>query len=185
MDGSSRNGFGAEMAAEEDRRDAARISAELVSSGGGTDPFAAAVRATRMPMVITDPRLLDNPVVFANTAFCRLTGYARDEILGRNCRFLQGPLTDPAAVSAIRAAVREARGIEIDIRNHRRTGEPFWNRLLLAPVLDTRGALAYFFASQPAGRDAGARAARGSGDPQRRAHRRGRQAAAGAADQRG
>ena len=132
----------------DDQLDAARISAELVSSGGGTDPFAAAVRATRMPMVVTDPRLPDNPIVFANNAFCRLTGYARDEILGRNCRFLQGAETDPATVAAIRAAVAAPRSIEIDIRNHRKTGEPFWNRLLLAPVNDTQGKLAYFFASQ-------------------------------------
>lgn len=57
-------------------RDAARIDAELVRLDGGTDPFAAAVRATRMPMIVTDLRQADNPVVFANDAFCRLTGYA-------------------------------------------------------------------------------------------------------------
>jgi PAS domain S-box-containing protein len=148
MDVPPEHRFGMEMGADEDRRDAARISAELVSPGGGTDPFAAAVRATRMPMVITDARRPDNPIVFANDAFCRLTGYARSEILGRNCRFLQGPATDPAALAAIRAAVREERSIEIDIRNHRRNGEPFWNRLLLAPVRDAQGQLAYFFASQ-------------------------------------
>jgi PAS domain S-box-containing protein len=133
---------------DEGQRDAARISAELVSPGGGTDPFAAAVRTTRMPMVVTDPRLADNPIIFANEAFCRLTGYTRGEILGRNCRFLQGPGTDRVAVDAIRDAVREERSIEIEIRNYRKTGEPFWNRLLLAPVRDTQGSLAYFFASQ-------------------------------------
>jgi PAS domain S-box-containing protein len=129
-------------------RGAERIAAELVKADGGTDPFAAAVRATRMPMVITNPRLPDNPVVFANAAFCRLTGYVRDEILGRNCRFLQGPDTDRAAVARIREAVEAARSIEIDIRNHRKNGEPFWNRLLMAPVHDAEGQLAYFFASQ-------------------------------------
>ena len=128
--------------------DAARIGAELVRVDGGTDPFAAAVRATRMPMIVTDPRQPDNPVVFANNSFCRLTGYAREEILGRNCRFLQGPETDPEAVRRIRAAVDATEAIEIDIRNHRKSGEPFWNRLLLAPVRDAAGELAYFFASQ-------------------------------------
>jgi PAS domain S-box-containing protein len=141
-------GLRAELLADADQRDAARIGAELVSPGGGTDPFAAAVRATRMPMVITDPRLPDNPIVFANNAFCRLTGYARAEILGRNCRLLQGPETDPGAVAAIRAAVEEVRSIEIELRNHRKTGEAFWNRLLLAPVRNAQGALTYFFASQ-------------------------------------
>ena len=148
MDLSPEDRLSAESAAAADARDAARISAELVSPGGGTDPFAAAVRATRMPMVVTNPRLPDNPIVFANDAFCRLTGYPRDEILGRNCRFLRGAETDPVAVAAISAAVREARSIEIEIRNHRKTGEPFWNRLLLAPVRDAEGTLAYFFASQ-------------------------------------
>jgi PAS domain S-box-containing protein len=148
MDVSAENRFRAEKGPEEAERDAARISAELLGAGGGTDPFAAAVRATRMPMVITDPRQPDNPIVFANDAFCRLTGYPREEILGRNCRFLQGPETDPGTVAAIHAAVKEARSIEIEIRNHRRTGEPFWNRLLLAPVRDAQGTLAYFFASQ-------------------------------------
>lgn len=128
--------------------DAKRIEAEVLGLDSGTDPFVAAVRATRMPMIITNPRRDDNPVVFANDSFCRLTGYSREEILGRNCRFLQGPDTDPAHVSAIHDAVEAARAIEIDIRNHRKSGEPFWNRLLLAPVFDQDGALAYFFASQ-------------------------------------
>jgi PAS domain-containing protein len=98
----------------EDRdRDAARIQAELINADVGTDPFVAAVRATRMPMIITDPRLPDNPIVFANESFCRLTGYARGEILGRNCRFLQGPETDRAAVARIRNAVAAATSIEI------------------------------------------------------------------------
>ena len=130
------------------RADAARIGAELVRMEGGTDPFAAAVRTTRMPMVVTDPRQPDNPIVFANDSFCRLTGYARSEIVGRNCRFLQGPETDPAVVAKLRAAVAAAEPIEIDVRNHRKDGEPFWNRLLLAPVRDAAGELAYFFASQ-------------------------------------
>ncbi len=128
--------------------DAERIAAELIAQDVGTDPFVAAVRATRMPMIITNPRLPDNPVVFTNDAFCRLSGYSRAEILGRNCRFLQGPETDPSTVLKIREAVRQVRPIEIDIQNHRKDGEPFWNRLLLAPVYDTEGVLAYFFASQ-------------------------------------
>ena len=128
--------------------DAERIAAELIGQDVGTDPFVAAVRATRMPMIITNPRLPDNPVVFVNNAFCRLSGYERDEILGRNCRFLQGPETDEATIQRIRDAVRRVEPLEIDIQNHRKDGELFWNRLLLAPVYDTEGVLAYFFASQ-------------------------------------
>ena len=125
-----------------------RILDEVHGTDDGTDPFVAAVRATRMPMIITDPRQDDNPVVFANDAFCRLSGYTRAEILGRNCRFLQGPETDPATVARIREAVATVHPIEIDIRNRRKNGALFWNRLLLAPVFDEGGKLAYFFASQ-------------------------------------
>ena len=132
----------------ETRRDEQRISTEIAGVDRHTDPFVAAVHATRMPMIITNPRLPDNPVVFCNDSFCRLTGYARDEIVGRNCRFLQGPETDPATVAAIRAAVDRVEAIEIDVRNRRKDGEPFWNRLLMAPVHDADGRLAYFFASQ-------------------------------------
>ncbi|MGJ7582704.1 PAS domain-containing protein [Variovorax sp. RHLX14] len=114
----------------------------------GRDPFVAAVRATRMPMVITDPRQPDNPIVFVNDSFCRLSGYERAEILGRNCRFLQGPDTDPEALRLIREAVREKRSVQVDLRNYRKNGEPFWNRLLLGPVNGADGEPAYFFASQ-------------------------------------
>jgi PAS domain S-box-containing protein len=126
----------------------ARIGAEISGLAGGNDPFVAAVRATRMPMVVSDPRQPDNPIVFANDAFCRLTGYERSEIVGRNCRFLQGPATDPDTVVRIHNAVLKAEAIEIDICNYRKDGRPFWNRLLLAPVRDAAGVLAYFFASQ-------------------------------------
>ena len=120
----------------------------MAGTDGGIDPFPAAVRATRMPMVITDPNQPDNPIVFVNDSFCRLTGYSRDEIVGRNCRFLQGRETDPASVLKIKEAIAAPRSVEVDIRNHRKDGTPFWNRLLLAPVRDAAGQLAYFFASQ-------------------------------------
>ncbi len=125
----------------------ARAGAGLLRLDGG-DPFAAAVRATHMPIAISDARLPDNPIIFVNDSFCRLSGYAREEVVGRNCRFLQGPGTDPAAIARIRAAVQASQGIEIDLRNHRKDGTPFWNRLLIAPVRDQAGQVAYFCASQ-------------------------------------
>lgn len=128
--------------------DEARIAAEIVGAQDGSDPFAAAVRATRMPMVISDPRLPDNPIVFVNDAFLKLTGYERAEILGRNCRFLQGPSTERDAVSQIRAAIEKRETIEIDLINHRKDGSVFWNRALISPVFDEKGELSYFFASQ-------------------------------------
>ena len=126
----------------------ARIDAEIDRVGTSTDPFASAVRATRMPMRITDPNKPDNPIVFANDAFSRLTGYSREEVLGRNCRFLQGPATDRAAVERLRDAVRRRAEIELELVNHRKDGSSFWNRVLISPVFDEDGRLSYFFASQ-------------------------------------
>ena len=120
----------------------------LHAEQGQGDPFAAAVRATRMAMIITDPRKHDNPIVFANAAFYRLTGYPREEVLGCNCRFLQGEGTDPKAVAAIRAAIESRSDIAIDLLNYRKGGEPFWNGLYLSPVSNAAGELQFFFASQ-------------------------------------
>lgn len=125
-----------------------RIATEIGRQAGGSDPFAAAVRATRMPMIITDPREPDNPIVFVNDAFSKLTGYAREEILGRNCRFLQGPQTDPQDVARIRSAIERRVPIELELLNHRKDGSVFWNRLLVSPVFSDDGELTYFFASQ-------------------------------------
>lgn len=115
---------------------------------GRGDPFAAAVRATRMPMVITDPSQDDNPIIFCNEAFQTLTGYTREEIVGRNCRFLQGPDTDPAAVTQIRTAIAARTDIAVDILNYRKDGSTFWNALYLSPVRDEEGVVQFFFASQ-------------------------------------
>ncbi|WP_296040613.1 PAS domain-containing protein [uncultured Agrobacterium sp.] len=117
---------------------------ELVSGAG---PFAAAMRASRMPMVITDPRKADNPIIFVNDAFARLTGYSREETLGKNCRFLQGPGTNADDVSRLKRAIAERTSIELDLLNYKRDGSIFWNRLLVSPVFDGEE-LMYFFASQ-------------------------------------
>jgi len=120
----------------------------LHAEQGQGDPFAAAVRATRMAMIITDPRLPDNPIVFANAAFLALSGYDRADVMGRNCRFLQGPKTDRSSVAAIRAAVADRRDIALDVLNYRKDGSTFWNGLYLSPVTNASGELQFFFASQ-------------------------------------
>jgi PAS domain S-box-containing protein len=131
-----------------EKADAWRITDRLGAEHGKGDPFAAAIRGSRMPMLITDPRQHDNPMVFANDAFLVLTGYERDEVMGRNCRFLQGEGTDPAAVDQLRAAIRDEVDINLDILNYRKDGTPFWNALYLSPVTNEAGELRYFFASQ-------------------------------------
>ncbi|MET0309241.1 MAG: histidine kinase famiy protein [Sphingomonas sp.] len=110
--------------------------------------FFAALQMTRMPMIITDPQQPDNPIVFANKAFLDLTGYTEPEIMGRNCRFLQGADTDRNAVRDLRDAVAREEAISLEILNYRRDGTPFWNAVFVAPVYDDSGALIYFFASQ-------------------------------------
>lgn len=110
--------------------------------------FFAAVEMTRMPMVVTDPNLPDNPIVFANNAFLDLTGYKQEDVVGRNCRFLQGPGTDPRTVAEVRNALAEQRAVAVDILNYKADGTPFWNALFIGPVFDKDGKLLFFFSSQ-------------------------------------
>ena len=110
--------------------------------------FFAAVEMTRMPMILADPRQPDCAIAFANNAFLDLTGYEEAEVLGRNCRFLQGAGTDPEAVRILREAIAEQRPVALEILNYRRDGSPFWNAIFMGPVFDQAGELIYFFASQ-------------------------------------
>lgn len=110
--------------------------------------FFAAIEMTRMPMILTDPHQPDNPIVFANKAFLDLTLYEESEVLGRNCRFLQGAQTDREMVAQLRTAIDKKDSIALELLNYRRDGSPFWNAVFIGPVHDTSGNLLYFFASQ-------------------------------------
>ena len=110
--------------------------------------FFQAVAVTRMPMVVSDPTEEDNPVVFANQAFLDLTGYSFDEVVGRNCRFLQGPETAAETVAQLRSAIAERRVASVEIMNYRRDGSRFWNALFVSPLVDRAGRLRYYFSSQ-------------------------------------
>ncbi len=122
------------------------ISAEV--GCGETDIFHAAVQMSRMPMCLTDPDGEDNPIIFCNQAFEQLTGYSQEEILGQNCRFLQGEGTDTEAIAEIRKSLEAYEDVHIELLNYRKDGTPFWNALFISPVIDTTGRLVYFFASQ-------------------------------------
>mgnify|MGYP005994978581 CR=1 FL=1 len=110
--------------------------------------IAEAVRHARIPLCISDPNIADNPIVFANDAFMSLTGYSRDEVIGKNCRFLQGAATTPESVAEIRRAI-EGQCVEtVEILNYRKDGTSFLNALQIGPIMDDDGQLIYFFGSQ-------------------------------------
>ena len=98
--------------------------------------------------VISNPRRPDNPLEVANSAFCSLTGYTESEIIGRNCRFLAGALTEPWITDRIRDAIAARRPVLADILNYRRDGSPFRNAVLVSPLFDEEGRLAWFLGSQ-------------------------------------
>lgn len=107
-----------------------------------------ALAATAEGITIADVSLPDDPLIYANEGFERLTGYTVAEVIGRNCRFLQGPATDPATVEALRHAIAERRAITVQLLNYRKDGTPFWNRLSITPVADASGAVTHFIGVQ-------------------------------------
>jgi PAS domain S-box-containing protein len=108
----------------------------------------ASIMASPIATVVTNPRLPDNPVVAANQAFCDLTGYPVDEIIGRNCRFLAGEGTEAWQTERLREAIRSLRPSLTELLNYRKDGTAFRNALLIAPLFDAEGELAWFLGSQ-------------------------------------
>ncbi|MFD1344400.1 PAS domain-containing protein [Litorisediminicola beolgyonensis] len=106
-----------------------------------------------LSMVLTNPQAPDNPIVYVNDAFERTTGYSRSSVVGRNCRFLQGERTRKEDVDKIRTAVEGGRDVTVDILNYRSSGEPFNNRLIIAPILGEDGSPLYFLGLQKEIRD--------------------------------
>lgn len=117
-------------------------------SGASGVLFEQAMAQTRMAICLCDPKQDDLPIVFANRAFRRLTGYSEEEILGRNCRFLQGPKTDPEPIARIREAIANEDVVVVELLNYRKNGTTFWNALHLGPIYNDQGELVYFFGSQ-------------------------------------
>lgn len=103
-----------------------------------------AVEASPAGVVITDPTLPDNPIVYVNPSFEEMTGYTPEEVYGKNCRFLQGTDQDQAGIHEIRDALREQREANVTLRNYRKDGTMFWNQLRIAPILDGDGALIHY-----------------------------------------
>lgn len=108
----------------------------------------ASILLSPIAAVITDPGKPDNPIVAVNAAFRQLTGYATDELVGRNCRLLAGPSTEAAGSETLRQAVAGRRPAIAELTNYRRDGTLFRNVVMIAPIFDEAGALAYFLGSQ-------------------------------------
>jgi len=99
-------------------------------------------------ITLSDPDKEDNPIVYANKAFEKITGYSQDETVGRNCRFLQGQLRDQQELQQIRDAIKNAKPVEVTLKNFRKNGELFYNRLSITPLFDNEGHLIYFMGVQ-------------------------------------
>lgn len=128
------------------RVDGAVAAHDILSDG--EDLALIAFARTRMPMIVADARKPDWPIVLTNQAFLDLTGYQADEVLGRNCRFLQGPETSPEAIHRLSVGIAQEQTFNVELLNYRKDGSTFWNAARLSPVYDASGRLRYYFGSQ-------------------------------------
>lgn len=144
-------------------------SAAIKSAGGKEErmSLSSMIDNSAVAAVISNPRLPDNPIIECNAAFEELTGYARDEIIGRNCKFLAGPDTEPGLTAQIVTAINERRPVLVEILNYKKDGTSFRNAVLVAPIFDADGELEYFLGSQME-----VKSAEGPAAPERRAHAR-------------
>jgi PAS domain S-box-containing protein len=110
--------------------------------------FKRAADGAQVGISIADVDTPDLPIIYVNDGFCDITGYPSEEVIGRNCRFLQGDKTDEATVRKIRAALEAERPVSVEIRNYRKSGELFWNALDIMPVRDEEGAVTHFLGFQ-------------------------------------
>ena len=110
--------------------------------------FIKALQTAQQNFVVTDPSLPDNPIVYASQGFLNLTGYSLDQILGRNCRFLQGPETDPKSVERIRKAIEKGHDMSVCLLNYRVDGTTFWNQFFIAALRDSAGNVTNFVGVQ-------------------------------------
>ena len=107
-----------------------------------------AIEATSVGVVIADAQVQGNPNIYVNPALSRITGYSREELLRQNMRLLQGPDTDPSAVEQIRQAIKSGGSCEVVLKNYRKGGAPFWNELLISPVLDDTPKVTHYIGIQ-------------------------------------
>ncbi|MDM5337032.1 PAS domain-containing protein [Fictibacillus enclensis] len=110
--------------------------------------FEQALDFTRVGITITDPSLSDNPIIYVNEGFLSMAGYEYEEVIGKNCRFLQGEDTDKDSVREIKEALQDKKEISIKLRNYRKDGTPFWNDLTIHPFYMEEEGKYYFIGIQ-------------------------------------
>lgn len=124
-----------------------RLMLESARTASNSRLLAAAVEGAPVAYAMTDALQPDMPLVYVNEHFVTLTGYLPAEVIGRNCRFLQGPDTDSRDVDRIREAIRHAQPLYIELINYRKDGQPFWNGMLLRPIRAANGTVTHFVAT--------------------------------------
>ena len=107
-----------------------------------------ALQSAQQNFAVSDPSLPDNPIVYASQGFLQLTGYAMSQVIGRNCRFLQGPGTDPKAVDRIRQGVADGVDTSVCLLNYKADGTPFWNQFFVASLRDADGSIVNYVGVQ-------------------------------------
>lgn len=112
------------------------------------DIYLKAVNSTRNGLIITEFQGKDNPIVYVNPAFERLTGYSKAEILGKDCRFLQGESIDQPEIAAMRKAIDNGESILVTLRNYKKDGSVFWNELSISPIKNSLGEITHFIGIQ-------------------------------------
>jgi len=120
----------------------------LPQAGNERGQLIRSIRRSPIASIVTDARAYDNPIIAANTHFESLTGYSEQELIGRNCRILAGEETDPAHSELLRKAIAIATPQVVTLLNYRKDGSTFLNAVMVAPVFDNAGHLAYFVGSQ-------------------------------------
>jgi PAS domain S-box-containing protein len=119
-----------------------------MSSDGQVEALVASIQLTAIATVITDPRQPDNPIIAVNSAFEQLSGHKACDVVGRNCRLLRGPETEPAASAKLRQAVLDGHAVMVELLNYRRDGSSFQNAVMIAPIYGEDGAPLLYIGSQ-------------------------------------
>jgi PAS domain S-box-containing protein len=125
-----------------------RIMIPKADTGDSADELVTSIQLSPIAAVVTDPNQPDNPIIAVNQAFVDLTGYAADEAIGRNCRFLAGKRTESEGSAALRDAIAARKPGFAELLNYRRDGTAFRNAVMIAPVFDVDGRLTHFLGSQ-------------------------------------